>query len=474
MTDQSYDLVVIGAGAAGLTAAGFMGRVGGKVALIEREHLGGDCTWVGCVPSKALLKVGKIAHSIREAGKYGITTTAPQIDMPAVRQYVKDTVAEIYQHETPEVFSKNYNVEVVIGEARFFDAHTVVVGQRRLQSKKFIIATGARPTIPPVPGLDSIPYKTNRDIFDNDRLPEHLLIMGAGPIGVEMAQAHARLGAQVTLMDVGLLPRDEPEVGEVIGEILAREGVRFVPSLVESAQMEGAKIALKLQNGETVHGDMVLVAVGRTPNVDLGLENAGIAYTKAGITVDKYLRTNVKHIYAVGDCTPSPKFTHYAGFQGGIAGRNATLPIINSVGHDDIVPWVTFSDPEVAHVGLLETEAREKYGNKVKVHNFSLAKGDRTVVEDDAEGFIKLVYMGGGKLLGATVVSDRAGEMIFELMLAVKGKLSLSQIVGLMHPYPSYNDVVKKAVSALVIGELFKGVSGWGIGILRRLLFKTN
>jgi pyruvate/2-oxoglutarate dehydrogenase complex dihydrolipoamide dehydrogenase (E3) component len=468
---EAYDLIVIGAGAAGLTAAGFTGRVGGHVALIEREAFGGDCTWTGCVPSKALLKVSKTMHSIRTASKYGITVGEPTVDMAKVRDYVKASIEEIYQHETPEVFSENYNVEPVIGEARFIDAHTIAVGDRHLTASKFVIATGARATIPPVPGLEAVPYKTNQNIFDNDKLPEHLLIMGAGAVGSEMAQAHARLGAKVTLMDVGLFPMAEAEVAEVMQPLFEEEGITFIPSLVASAKMDGQEVVLTLQNGDEVRGDMLLVAVGRTPSVNLGLENAGVTYSKKGIPVDDYLRTNVKHIYAVGDCTTGPKFTHYAGFQGGIAGRNLTLPVVNSKGHMSTVPWVIYTDPEIAHAGLSEEQARKEHGDKVKVSMFSLKHGDRTVVEDDTAGFIKLVYMGSGKLLGATIVAGRAGEMIFELMLAIQGKLSMSGITSLVHPYPTYNDVVKKAVSEVYIKELFEGTSGKAIAFAGKMLF---
>ncbi|RMG72652.1 MAG: FAD-binding protein, partial [Chloroflexi bacterium] len=461
-----YDLIVIGAGAAGLTAAGFMGRVGGKVALIERNALGGDCTWVGCVPSKALLKVSKIAHSIRTAEKYGIQVNTPNIDMPTVKIYVQQAIQEIYQHETPEVFAKAYNVEVILGEARFVDPHTVQVNGQQLKAKKFIIATGARPTIPPISGLDEVSFFTNRTIFDNDHLPKHLLIMGAGAIGVEMGQAYARLGAQVTLMDERLLPREEPEVSSVMEDILAQDGVMFIPSLVDSVEKQGEQINVILKNGDMVSGDMLLVAVGRTPNTDLGLDYAGVAYDKHGIIVDKYLRTTVKHIYAVGDCTSAPKFTHYAGFQGSIAGRNATLPILKSKGHDPILPRVIFTDPEVAHVGLNEDEARKIHGDSVKTFIFPLSRGDRAVAEDDRQGFVKLIYKGGGSLLGATVVSDRAGEMIMEYMFVLKNKLTLRDISTMIHPYPTYADIVKKATSTLVIEELFRGFSGRMIKLL--------
>lgn len=469
---ERYDLVVIGAGTAGLTAAGFMGRVGGKVALIEKEALGGDCTWYGCVPSKALLKVSKMAHSVRTAHKYGITASEPQVDMTAVRDYVQDAIREIYQHETPEVYSAAYGPEVIIGEARFIDAHTVQVGDRQLKAKKFVVATGARPTVPPIDGLEDVPYMTNRTVFTNDKLPEHLLVMGAGPIGAEMAQAHARLGAKVTMMDIGFLQRDEPEAKEVMLKVFEEEGVTFIESLVDSVQKDSETITATLKNGQRVSGDALIVAVGRTPNTDLGLENAGVHYTKEGIGVDDYLRTNVKHIYAVGDCTTAPKFTHYAGFQGGIAGRNATFPVLNSRGHDDVLPWVTYTDPEVAHVGMTEAEARQQYGDSVKVYNLPTSRGDRTVVEGDTEGFIKLVYTSTSNLLGATVVADRAGEMIFELMLAVKKKISMTDITTMIHPYPSYNYVVKRAVADVVIEELLDGFSGRAIDAVSKVLFR--
>lgn len=470
---ESYDLIVIGAGAAGLTAAGFSGKAGAKVALIERESLGGDCTWTGCVPSKTLLKVAKVAHTARTASQYGITTSAPTVDMKAIRAHIQQVVQEIYQHETPEVFGSEYRVEVIKGEARFADAHTVQVGDQRLTAKKFVIATGASPAIPPVPGLDAMDYKTNRDIFDNERLPEHLLVMGAGPVGTEIAQAYARLGASVTLIDVALLPRDEPEVAAVLEPILQAEGVRFVPTLVDSAQQDGDQITLQLRNGETVTGDMLFVAVGRAPNVrDLWLENADVRYSDQGIPVDQSLRTNVPHIYAVGDCTTGPKFTHYAGFQGSIAGRNAILPLVNSSGHEAINPWVTFTDPEVAHVGLTEAEAREQYGAKVKTYLFSLRHGDRAVTEGDTDGFIKITYRGSGKLLGVTIVAARAGEMITEFALAMKQGFGLGGITGTIHPYPSYSDIVKKAASSLTIQELLQGPAGTALGVASKVLWR--
>jgi len=457
---EIYDVVVIGGGAAGLTASAVVGELGKKVALIERERLGGDCTWTGCVPSKALLKVAKVVQSIRTAHKYGITVNEPVVEMGVVRDHLRHVIQEVYQHETPEETAKR-GIEVIIGDAKFINAQTVQVDERRIQAKKFIIATGGRAAIPPIPGLDGVPYQTNATIFDNDRLPEHLLIMGAGPIGMEMGQAYARLGTQVTIIGDQIMPRDEPEAVEVLRNTFAGEGIEIIETLVTEVKQAGTSIVLKLKNGQEVQGDMLLVAVGRTPNIDtLDLEKAGVAYTKQGIAVNKQLQTNIPHIYAIGDVTTGPKFTHYAGFQGAAAGRNALLPFGKANGHESVLPWVTFTDPEVAHVGLTEAEARQQYGEAVKVFSLPMAMGDRSVAEDDTEGFIKLVYRGSGDLLGATVVADRAGEMIIEYELVIKKKISLRTLVGVMHPYPTYSDVAHKAMSKLLVSELFGSTLG--------------
>ncbi|NJL55903.1 FAD-dependent oxidoreductase [bacterium] len=295
-TDWVYDMIVIGGGTGGLVAAGFAGRLGLKVALIEKEHLGGDCTWFGCVPSKALLKVAKVAHTIRTADRYGLEASVPRVEMARVRDHVQQIVAETYSHETPAAFSMKYGVDVFTGQGRFTEPHTVSVNGRLLKGKRFIIATGARPTVPSVAGLADVPYDTYRTIFTRDELPEHLLIIGAGPIGVEMAQAHARLGAQVTLVDAALLPRGEPEVHEVMLRVFEREGIRYVQELAVSVAQEAGIIHLALQNGEVVTGDALLVAAGRVPNVDtLDLDKAGVTHSTKGIQVDKYLRTGVRH-----------------------------------------------------------------------------------------------------------------------------------------------------------------------------------
>jgi len=360
----------------------------------------------------------------------------------------------------------------VLGKAEFIDSYTVKVGERTLTAKKIILATGAKPLVPPIDGIEDVPYHTNLTIFEKDYLPDHLLIIGGGPIGMEMAQAHARLGARVTVMDSAIMRRDDPEVAQVLQSILEREGVNFELGMVKSAHMDGDIIVLKLDNGTLVSGDMLLVAAGRIPNVHgLGLDAAGVAYTDQGIQVDKFLRTSAEHIYAVGDCTPGPKFTHYSGWQASVAARNALFPIVNSNGHDENLPWVTFTEPEAAHVGLTEVQARQKFGDAVKVYYFPLTLGDRSMTEDDREGFIKIIYKGSGTLLGATVVANRAGEMIVEFGYALRRGFGFSDIVGMMHAYPTYSDVVRKAVSYVMIEELFEGASGRVINTVSKVLF---
>ena len=466
---EIYDVLVIGGGSGGLTAAMFGNGVGKKIALVERAKLGGDCTWSGCIPSKALLNIAKHAHAARIAKRYGIAVNAPVVDMKAVRDHIQTVVHEIYEAETPEVFQKR-GIEVVLGEARFIDSHKIRVEGRILTAKKIIIAAGSRAAIPSVPGLNSVNYFTNENFFENDRLPGHLLIMGAGPIGMEMGQAYARLGAQVTIVGRDIMPRDEPEAIEVLKRVFAEEGVMLQKGTVTSVRDDSGMICLTLQDGSIVRGDMLLVATGRAPNVDtLDLEKAGVVFTEQGIPVNARLQTNVPHIYAVGDITDGPKFTHYAGFQAAIAGRNAIYPF-GSNGHDPLLPWVTFTDPEVAHVGLTEAQARKQYGDAVKVLNMPLTEGDRSMADDDTEGFIKLVYRGRGILLGATIVADRAGEMIFEFELAVKKKISLQQLVTIIHAYPTYSDVSRRAISKLVVGELFNSSTGKLVKIITRFL----
>ena len=462
-----YDLIVIGAGSGGLTGAEFAANLGAKVALVEKHRVGGDCTWTGCVPSKALLKVAKVAQSVRTADHFGITTGMEQVDMGRVRDYVNSAVVEIYQHETPERLQAK-GIEVVLGAARFVDERTIEVNGRHLQAKHFLITTGAQPIVPPISGLHEVPFVTYEQIFDNDRLPEHLVIVGAGAVGVEIGQAYGRLGSKVTLIDkVGLLPEIDVEAGRVVAQVLAAEGARFVLGEVTAVSHENSDIYVNLKAGTTIMGDMLLVAVGRQPNVaGLDLEKAGVIYSPQGIQVNKQLRTNVSHILAAGDCVGGPQFTHYAGWQAYKAVRNALLPG-NESGFTSALPWTVFTDPEVAGIGLTEAEAREMYGEEVRVAQRPLTQVDRAVTDNQQDGFIKIVHLPKGKILGVTIVAPRAGEMITEFAIAKQHDLSLDDLAQTIHVYPSYSMGVQRLAAQVAMQRFLTSTVG---KVLRRFV----
>ncbi len=375
MAAPDFDLVIIGAGSGGLTAAAFAAKIGARVALIEKDRIGGDCTWTGCVPSKALLKAARVAHEVRTSSRFGIAANPPVVDMTKVRAYVRQAIQQVYRFESPEELAKQ-GIDLIQGSGQFVDATNIRVGEQLIQAKTFLLTTGARPRIPPIAGLSEVPFVTYEKIFDNDRLPRSMIVVGAGPVGMEMAQAYQRLGAQVSLVADRLLPKDEPEVREVMQRVFEREGIRLVRGRARSARKDGDEIVVST-DGEEARGDLLLIACGRKPAVDgLDLENAGVIYSEEGVPVDDQLRTNVKNIYAAGDVTGGYQFTHFAGWQAFQAVRNALLPGSTS-GLTDLVPWVTFTDPEVAHVGLTEDQARARFGESIQVRHWDISRTDR-------------------------------------------------------------------------------------------------
>ncbi len=462
-----YDLIVIGAGSGGITGAEFAVQLGAKVVLVEKGRIGGDCTWTGCVPSKALLHVAKMAHIVREAGQFGLTPAPVSMDMGLVKDYINASVAEVYQYETPEQLEAK-GIEVIAGEACFVDERTVRVNGRRLTAKHFLITTGAEPIIPPIPGLADVTFMTYEQIFENKRLPEHLLILGAGPIGAEIGQAYGRLGAKVTLIDmVGLLPQVDDEASDVLTDILASDGVQFVQGRVTAVARQGSDVYVNLDDGTTIMGNMLLLAVGRRPRIaGLGLEQAGVIYGDQGIRVDKQLRTSVKHIWAAGDCVGGPQFTHYAAWQAYKAVRNALLPGSES-GFTSALPWAIFTDPEVAGIGLTEAKARELHGDEVRVAQRPLSRVDRAIVDEQRTGFIKVVHLPNGKILGATIVAPRAGEMITEFALAKQHDLTIRDLAGTMHVYPTYAMGVQRLLSQQAMTDFLTSTTG---KLLRRFV----
>jgi len=460
-----YDLVVIGGGSAGLTAAGFAARVGAKV-LLAAERLGGDCTWTGCIPSKGLIRAARLAHDGRLAGRIGIGSGEVKVDFPLVMAEVRAVIDRVYSHETPAALAKQ-GVEVALGPVRFVDAETVETEGRRIRGRSFVICTGATPHIPPVPGLAGVSYES---LFNLDRLPPSLVVVGGGATGVEMAQAFVRLGTQVTLIEgrASVLPDADPEACAVIQRQLEAEGVVLhLSSAVTGVAAVGARIRTEV-GSSGVDADALLLAVGRRPRVaGLDLDRADVELERGAVRVDKHLRTTNARMYAAGDVTGGPQFTHYAGWQGFVAARNALLPGAQK-GLRMNIPWAVFTDPEVAQAGLTEAEAREQHGD-IKVHRMKLDRVDRAQTEDQLDGFLKLVLKADGKLLGATVVSRAAGETINELALAVDRGLAVSDLASTIHAYPTFGFAVQQLAAQAAFEAAATGVRGRALRALRRL-----
>ncbi len=435
-----HDLIVIGAGSAGLSAAALAASVGADVALIEANAIGGDCTWTGCVPSKALLHIAKAAHTVRTAGHLGLQTQLTGVDMAQVRRTIAARIQEVYQHESPQALA-NKGITVITGRARFTSPDTIVVSGQPMRARHFILCTGAHPRPLNIPGIDTVTAHNHHTIFDNDRLPEHLIVVGAGPIGAEIAQAYGRLGAQVSLVGPALLPKESPQTTAIIQEALQHSGARFIPARAASVCPNSPHphgLTLTLNDGQQIHGDMLMVAIGRTANIDgLGLDQAGIQTTHGVIHVNSTLHTSNPRVLAAGDCNGSPQFTHLAGWQGVMAARNALFPLqTDALGRRP--PRVTFTDPEVAAVGLSFAQAKQRFGQHALRAHRPLTHVDRAVCDHATAGFIELIHHSDGRLLGATLVGPRAGDALSGLVVALEHNLKLKELATALHPYPTY------------------------------------
>jgi pyruvate/2-oxoglutarate dehydrogenase complex dihydrolipoamide dehydrogenase (E3) component len=466
---ESCDIAVIGGGSAGLTAAAFAVQLGARVALVEAQQVGGDCTWTGCVPSKTLLKAAKVAHQMRTARQHGLNGVEPEVDLKAVMAHVRSVVADVYRHESPDALRSD-GIEVFLGVARFQDPHTVVVGDDSITARKVLLTTGAQPSIPPIPGLTEVGYLTYESIWGLEAVPRRLLVLGGGPVGCEMAQAFQRLGARVTLAEGEgrILPREEIEASQALSEVFLAEGMELrMNAKVERVWQDADGIHLAA-GGEIV-GDALLIAVGRRPSVDgLDLEKAGVAYTATGIQVDEQLRTSQANLSAAGDCTGGYQFTHYAGWQAFMAVRNALLPG-HSKGVSEHVPWTTFTDPEVAHVGLTEEQARNGHGDSVMTCSWPMERVDRARADGNTTGFVKLAHKKDGTVLGATIVAARAGEMIHEWVVALDRGLKVGDLAGVLHVYPTYSTANMQAAVDIRVARMLSGTSGRVIRGLSRL-----
>jgi dihydrolipoamide dehydrogenase len=462
-----YHLIVIGAGSGGLVAAAGAAGLGAKVALIEKHKMGGDCLNTGCVPSKAIIRTAKLAYDARTANRFGIPNLGPTIEMKRVMESVREVQKKIEPHDSPERF-RNLGVDVYFGNYQFLSPYEISNGQEILSAKRFVIATGAAPFVPPIKGIKEIPILTSDNVWNLTELPRRLVVLGGGPIGAELVQVFARLGSKVSVVEMldCLLNREDSEASCLIKERFQKEGIEtLINTKAEEVQKTPAGHSLvvtQTKNGsKTLPFDQILVAVGRAPNVDgLDLEKAGIRYSKKGIEVDPYLRTSAKHIYACGDVIGSYQFTHTADFQARLILRNALFPGKSKIDYS-VVPWCTFTDPEVARVGLNEKEAKEK-NIPYDAYTYPMKDLDRAVCDREDEGLVKvLTKKGTDQLLGVTLVGPHAGDLIHEFVLAMHQGIGLKRIATMIHIYPTLAEISKRAVDTYQRSRLTPRTRRW-------------
>lgn len=465
MARYEYDLTIIGGGSGGLMAAWLAHALGARVALVERQRLGGDCLHYGCVPSKSLISLANLVHQARHAAALGLVRAESTVDMAQINAVIQQVIARVANDEQRYVAG----VDVRFGAFRFCSAHAGLIDGMPITSRCFIIATGSRPAIPPIAGLTEIGYLTNEQVFDVRCLPPRLAIIGGGPVGVELAQAVARLGAGVTLFQAAaLLPKEDADVSHAIDAALRRDGVAvYTHARVRRVWRDGSDKVVEATLGKRtleVRADDILLAAGRVPNVaGLGLEAAGVSYDeRGGIAVDAYLRSSCPTISAIGDVIGGPMFTHVAAHHAGVAVRNQLIPFSRARGEASILPWVTFCDPEVARVGLTEAQARQQA--PVRIIRLPWRAIDRAQMEGQTSGFIKLVlHAHRDIILGAHLVGAHSGELVGELALAMQHRLGLNAVLATIHAYPTYSTGIQQiAVEALCDSRTF--------AIVRRLL----
>jgi len=446
-----YDMVVIGGGSAGLTASGISASLGAKTAMIEAAKLGGDCTWYGCVPSKTLIKTAKVAQTMNTASKYGFKDTPPKFNFSDIIERVHAIREEIYEEaDAPHHFEK-LGIDVIHGRASFIDNHSIQIegGERSgetITSRYFLIATGSSPVVPSIEGLQDVPFLTNETIFDLEKLPEHLIVVGAGPIGMEMAQSFRRFGSRVTIIDFmdSILIRDNKELTSLLQKTLSCEGIEFkLNNVVKKVDSHNGTVTLYLedkgsQTSTTIDGDALLLSVGRKPNVNgLNLDAADIDTNRSGIIVNDRGKTSVKNIYACGDVTGDFQFTHMSEHTAKIAVSNALLKLPMKIDTKH-VPWCTYTDPELAHVGATESELQQQ-GTSYATYKLPYSKIDRALTDREATGWIKVYAKEwNGRILGVDILGAHAGDMLGEWVLALKNKISLRQMADTIHPYPTY------------------------------------
>jgi pyruvate/2-oxoglutarate dehydrogenase complex dihydrolipoamide dehydrogenase (E3) component len=473
MSERSVpDLCVIGAGSGGLSVAAAAAQLGARVMLIEKARMGGDCLNVGCVPSKALLAAAKRAQAMRTGAPFGVAPIEPAIDRARVHAHIAEVIAAIAPNDSVERF-KGLGVDVVLGTARFVDRSRLMVGDREVRARRFVIATGSSPAVPPIAGLDSVPFFTNETIFENTAHLERLIVIGGGPIGLEMAQAHARLGSRVIVLEgLRAMGKDDPELSAIVLEKLRGEGIEILEGVrveqVGRGVGSGVRVTISSDGAQqAIEGTHLLVATGRRPNIDdLNLEAAGVRFERRGILVSPGLVTSNRRIFAIGDVVGGLQFTHMANYHAGIVIRRALFRMPARV-RDDIVPWVTFTDPELAHIGLTEDEARKRHG-RVGVLRWPYHDNDRAQAERKTEGLVKVVTAPRGKIVGATIVGENAGELIQMWSLALSQGLTIKAMTGFISPYPTYSEINKRAATNHFLPKLASPVVRGLVRVLSR------
>ncbi|SDW80119.1 Pyruvate/2-oxoglutarate dehydrogenase complex, dihydrolipoamide dehydrogenase (E3) component [Ruegeria halocynthiae] len=456
MQELKTDILVIGAGSGGLSVAAGASQMGADVVLLEGHKMGGDCLNFGCVPSKALLASGKAAYGQAHVSAYGVADVVPQIDYAAAKDHVHDVIAQIEPMDSQERF-EGFGVKVIREYGSFVSPTQVQAGDHLITARRVVVATGSSPLVPPLPGLDQVPYYTNETIFDLRDKPEHLLIIGGGPIGMEMAQAHIRLGCKVTVIEgMKALGKDDPEAASVVLGSLQAEGVAIhEDAMVAQIRGNTGGVEVVTENGEIYAGSHLLLAVGRKANIDrLNLEAAGIDHTRTGIKVNESLRTTNRKVYAIGDVAGGLQFTHVAGYQAGIIIRSALFGLLTKAKTAHI-PWATYTDPELAQVGLTETQARARHGNALEIARFDYHHNDRAVADRKTKGFIKVMVV-KGRPVGATIVGHQAGELINLWSLALANNLKMGQIAAMVSPYPTIGELNKRVAGAYFTPRLFE------------------
>jgi pyruvate/2-oxoglutarate dehydrogenase complex dihydrolipoamide dehydrogenase (E3) component len=457
-----YDMGIIGGGAAGLTVASGAAQLGAKTLLVEKEkELGGDCLHFGCVPSKTLIKSAHVYHLMKHASRYGLPEVAlPPVDFKKVSDRIRGVIATIQAHDSEERFC-GLGAKVAFGDARFVDEHTIDLNGKRHSAKNWVIATGSSPVAPPIPGLADTPFITNKEIFYLDHLPAAMIVLGAGPIGIEMAQAFNRLGTRVVVVDRAnqILGKEDKEMADMVMAVMAAEGVAFhLGAAIERVNDTGRQKEVTLTDNQgkprTLKAETILVAMGRGANVyGLGLEDIDIQFDRSGIKVDNRLRTSQKHIFAAGDVNGGFQFTHAAGYEGGIVVTNAIFHLPRKTDYT-YLPWCTYTDPELASIGMNQKGAAAA-GIQTHIWEEAFKENDRSLAEGEKVGRIRLIVDQKEKPLGVQILGPKAGELISEWVAALNGKLKLSTIAGAIHPYPTLGEINKKVTGALFTPKIF-------------------